>query len=137
MHTHTQIHTHTPLIESLSDGPMLSLTCTVPRWAMSRDVSFPIPVLAPVMSTVLPSSRTEHRHTPPAIHFLNRIKPWGRGSTNNEVVKRLIFFHSISVIVVTVIDWSEHGVMFLFNIGRLKCLSGLVYYIHVHGHMLG
>lgn len=47
----------------------------LPLWAMSRAVSFPIPVLAPVMRTVFPSSLALLRHTPPAIHLRKASTP--------------------------------------------------------------
>lgn len=43
-----------------------------PRMARSRAVSFPIPVLAPVMRTVFPSRVAVDWHTPPAAYFLWR-----------------------------------------------------------------
>lgn len=48
-----------------------------PRRAMSRAVSLPMPVLAPVIRTVLPSKRAEQRHTPPAIHLRSNHTPIG------------------------------------------------------------
>ena len=45
-----------------------SRTVVSPRLAISRAVSFPMPVLAPVMRTVFPSSLALLRHTPPASH---------------------------------------------------------------------
>lgn len=42
-----------------------------PRIARSKAVSFPIPVLAPVMRTVFPSRQVVDLHTSPAAYFLH------------------------------------------------------------------
>lgn len=60
---------------------------TLPLRAMSFAVSFPIPVLAPVINTVFPSRRVWLEQTPPAIHFLNRNMP---GSVANESLQNLV-----------------------------------------------
>ena len=46
-----------------------------PLLARSAAVSFPIPVLAPVMRTVFPSSLVGLQQTPPAFHLCKAYSP--------------------------------------------------------------
>lgn len=50
------------------------ITKESPRITRSRAVSFPIPVLAPVMRTVFPCRSAEDWHTPPAAYFLSKTQ---------------------------------------------------------------
>lgn len=47
----------------------------LPRRAISKAVCFPMPVLAPVIRTVFPSSLALLLHTPPAIHLRKASRP--------------------------------------------------------------
>ena len=49
-------------------------TVTIPLFAKSLAVSFPIPVLAPVINTVLPCNRALLLHTPPAKYHFRAAK---------------------------------------------------------------